>query len=504
MIAKQGNLTSGKRLSRNVFWNIIGTGAPLIVAVIAIPILIDNLGKDRFGVLSIAWMVVGYFSLFDMGLGRALTKLVAEKLGKQQQEEVPSLVLTTLLLMTGLGLLGGFVVSMLSPWLVESVFKIPSGLEHEVLLSFYVLAASVPIVILVTALRGMLEAYQRFDFVNAVRIPVGSLTFLAPMCVIPFSNSLVPLVSILVVVRLLSCLVYATLCLTVEPKLFRALSIDFSIIRQLFSFGGWMTVTNIIGPIMVYMDRFFIGAMISMTAVTYYATPYEVITKLWIVPAAIMGVMFPAFTTSLAQAGDTTGRLFSRTISFLFISLFPIVLIIVTFSHEGLALWIGNEFADSSSSVLKILALGVFLNSFAQVPFGLIQGAGHPDLTAKLHLIELPFYLILLWWLLDHYGIIGAAIAWVLRISCDTLFLFTIAGRFLSTTPIFTPRTTLIAVIALSLIILGGVIPGIFSKLFFLVLVMLFFFSAAWFFVLASKDREIIFNLFKKMAVPFQ
>ena len=33
-----------------------------------------------FGVLSLVWMFIGYFSLFDLGLGRATTKLVAEKI----------------------------------------------------------------------------------------------------------------------------------------------------------------------------------------------------------------------------------------------------------------------------------------------------------------------------------------------------------------------------------------------------------------------------------------
>lgn len=83
VIATQANLhlTSGRVLARNTVWNLIGNGAPMIVAVFSIPILIHALGKDRFGVLALAWALIGYASLFDMGLGRALTQLVARKLG---------------------------------------------------------------------------------------------------------------------------------------------------------------------------------------------------------------------------------------------------------------------------------------------------------------------------------------------------------------------------------------------------------------------------------------
>ena len=54
---------------------------PVLIALAAIPLLIKGMGEERFGLLSIIWMGVGYFSLFDLGLGRALTKLIAERLG---------------------------------------------------------------------------------------------------------------------------------------------------------------------------------------------------------------------------------------------------------------------------------------------------------------------------------------------------------------------------------------------------------------------------------------
>src|SRR5277367_6402133 len=115
--ATNGNLhlTSGRLLARNTIWNLIGNGAPLIVAVFSIPILIHGLGKDRFGVLTLAWALIGYASLFDIGLGRSLTQLVAKKLGSGEDHEVPALVWTSLLLMLCLGVAGASVVIAVSP-----------------------------------------------------------------------------------------------------------------------------------------------------------------------------------------------------------------------------------------------------------------------------------------------------------------------------------------------------------------------------------------------------
>lgn len=158
MAQTQRKLTGGGLLARNVLWNLLGTGAPLLVAIVTIPFLIAHLGTARFGVLTLAWMVVGYFSLFDLGLGRALTKLVAEKLGQDRDDELPALIRTALTLMAIFGVLGGCVVASLSPWLVIAVLKIPLELQPETLIAFYILAASIPIVIGTKGLRGILEA----------------------------------------------------------------------------------------------------------------------------------------------------------------------------------------------------------------------------------------------------------------------------------------------------------------------------------------------------------
>src|SRR4051812_20078598 len=138
------SLTSGRVLARNAVWNLLSQVAPMAAAIFTIPVLIAGLGTDRFGVLTLAWMVLGYFSLFDLGLGRALTKMVAEKLGLGLGRELPCLVGTALGLMMGLGLAGTAFIALISPGLVRSVLKIPPAIQRESLSAFYLMAVSLP------------------------------------------------------------------------------------------------------------------------------------------------------------------------------------------------------------------------------------------------------------------------------------------------------------------------------------------------------------------------
>jgi O-antigen/teichoic acid export membrane protein len=423
------HLTSGRLLARNTIWNLIGSGAPLIVAVVCIPILIRGLGNDRFGVLALAWALIGYASLFDVGLGRALTQLVAKKLGAGEEHEVPALVWTSILLMFALGVVGAAVIVAVSPWLVHDVLKIPEALQPESLRAFYLLGLSVPVVITSAGLRGLLEAHQKFMLVNALRIPLGVFTFVGPLLVLPFSQSLAPVVGVLVASRVAICFAFFWACFRVVPELRRRVAWHGPSAGPLLRFGGWTTVTNIVGPLMLYMDRFVIGALLSAAAVAYYATPYEVVTKLFVISGAISGVMFPAFSLMGAMDRHRSSVLYRRVMGYMFVVLLPVTAILLLGARAGLSLWLGADFAAHSYRVAQLLLVGTSVMAMEALPFVLIQGLGRPDIPAKLNLWEIPFYAAGLYWLIQAYGVTGAAAAWALRGTVDTVLLIYFAHR---------------------------------------------------------------------------
>ncbi len=498
---QNAHLTSGRVLARNTVWNLVGNGAPMFVALFCIPVLIRGLGKERFGVLALAWSLIGYAGLLDFGLGRALTQLVARKLGNGEDRDVPSLVWTSLVLMLLLGILGTVFLILFSPWLVRQVLNIPAALQSETLDAFYLLALSVPVVITAVGLRGLLEAHQRFDLVNALRVPMGIFSFAGPLLVLPFSKSLAAVVTVLVCGRVVGWLAHLLLCFRVVPTLLDRVTFQRASIFTLLRFGGWMTVTNTVGPLMVTFDRFLIGSLISITAVTYYVTPYELVTKISVIPGALTSVMFPAFSTSFAQDAKRTSVLFHRTLKLTFLTLFPLTLLIVVFARKGLTVWLGADFATHSTHVLQWLAAGVFVNGLALVPFTFLQGAGRPDITAKVHLLELPVYMLLLWWLVHLWGIEGAAIVWTGRVVVDAIVLFFLATRF-SSTPSSQLSRSLIPVTLTVIVLAVAALPSsIELKIAFLIVAYLIYGVVAWFLILGLDDRVLVLNYLRQLQV---
>ncbi len=414
---------TGKLLARNTVYNLIGHISPLLVAFIAIPYLIKGMGIERFGVLAIAWTVIGYFSLFDMGIGRATTKFVSEFYARGYQQKLRGLVKASLILLSGFGIIAGIILASITPWLVNDLLNIPDYLLSETQRSFYLLAAFVPVALLISGARGVLESQQRFGVINAIRIPSSAAAFLVPLIVLSFSRSLFPIVGLLAASRMLTLIFYIHYCFKGLRGTGSEAKMEKGYFRKLLGYGGWLTVSNVIAPLLGNTDRFFIGGILTLSAVAYYATPFDMVNKLFIIPVGIMGVIFPAFSAFSSGEKDRLDNLHRRTVNYILISVIPLVACIIVFARPLLNIWLGAEFATESAIVLQLLAAGVLFSSVARAPFNAIQALGRADLTAKLFLLELPIYLGLLILLTKTFGIIGTAGLWLGRLVIELAIL---------------------------------------------------------------------------------
>lgn len=454
----------GRRvLAVNAGLNFVAVLSPAVLALVAIPVLVDALGTARFGVLALAWALVGSFGIFDLGLGRALTQEVAARLGRGATAEVPGVARAYLRLLSITGLVGGLIVVVLAPMVAQTWLRLPDDLAGEAAWSFAVVGLSLPAVILTTGLRGILEAYQRFGALTAMRVPMNVATFLGPLAMLPFTHELVALVATLLVSRIAGTLAHADVCRRTVPGLFaRGGAASRRPLRSVWRFARWMAISNVLAPVLVQFDRFAIGIALGASAVAFYAAPSDVITRIAIVPLSVIGVLFPAMATSHALNPPIAARLFDRGSRLLALLLVPPALVLFVYAPEALDLWLGPQFAEESDSLLRWLCLGVVLNSLGQVPFALIQAVGRPDRTAWLHIAEVPLYLGTLIAASVLLGLEGVAIAWSLRALLDTVAMFVIAHKStrLPLTTAWTVATAMVAAFLPSVALLATGLQG--------------------------------------------
>ncbi|MBA3341156.1 MAG: flippase [Gemmatimonadaceae bacterium] len=419
--------------TRNTWLNLAGLGFPLMIGVAVMPVITHNLGPTRLGLLGLTLALLEYSGLFDLGLGRATTKHVAERLARGDSE-VSHLVVGSVLSQTVFGSLGGFLFALSAPFLTSSVFMIPEAMRWEAIAVFQVLGAMIPATLLMLSLRGVLEAAHRFDLSNAIRIPGSLASFLVPAVAASRGDSLPAIMMMLLITRLLVCCVMVVAVKRAIPTLRWRFPDDWSMLKPLLAFGGWMSISNVVSPLLIYLDRFMLGAFVGLAAVGFYTAPFDGVIRMLIVPGSLVNALFPSISGMHATDDRIAlNRLFSKAVRNMSLVLAGPALVLMLFGPTLLRIWLGETFAQQGGLALRILAFGVFLNSLAHVPSSFVAALGRPDISAKFHMVELVLHVPLAWWLIRHFGVPGAATAWAFRVTVDAVLLFAAMSRLLDT-----------------------------------------------------------------------
>ena len=401
----------------------------MLIGITAIPNIYKKIGVERIGVLTIIWALIGYFSIFDFGLGRAITQRIASltlhKTEKQKKTTATTGVFLTLLIGI-VGSLAGFAAIELAGvrWINSA-----KNLYQEIYSSFLLACLAIPATTATAGLRGILEGEQLFKSINLLKLILGLSNFLGPIASIAlFGPRLDYTVGSLVLARYIILVAHYVNVKSIFSNTLDDLSLEES--KHLFNFGGWMTLSNIISPLMVVADRFLIANVLGAAVVAYYTIPAEFMLRLLVLPAAITTTLFPVFSKNLSERNYINSiALYKKSMKIIFLLMGAIATGIVIGADFGIKMWLGPEFSERSSAVASVLAIGILFNSMAQIPHAYIQAAGDSRSTALIHLLESSLYIPALFLLMQLHGILGASIAWMLRALIDLVLLHTRAMR---------------------------------------------------------------------------
>jgi O-antigen/teichoic acid export membrane protein len=407
-------------IARHTLYNVAGAAVPLAVSLVTVPLYLSAIGLERFGVLSIGWLLLGYFGLFDLGLGRATAQRIAT-LADAASAERSRVFWTALWLNLAFGIGGAVLLVPVGYLAFDAISGLEGPLAAEARMAVPWLAASLPVATLSGVLSGALQGRERFLAINAVGGLGTVLMSVAPLLVaILVGPELDRLVATALVARLFTSMLLFFNCRRALP-LERPARPDRTLVRGLLGFGGWVTVTGIVGPLLASFDRFAIGALAGAASVAHYVVPFNLVSRVSILPQSLSSALFPRFASSRPNDGD---RLRQDSLLATALAMTPVVLIGLALVEPFLVLWLGPALAAPSAPVAHILLAGFWVNAAAHVPLAALQGGGRPDLVAKAHLAELLPYAALLFGALWAFGIEGAALAWSLRVTADAILLF--------------------------------------------------------------------------------
>jgi O-antigen/teichoic acid export membrane protein len=494
--------TPTKTLVKNSILNLLGMIIPIFIGLFAIPITIKGLGKEGFGILSIAWVSIGYLILLDFGLARSTTKYIADSLHRGDRDGTVTYFNISILLALVFGSMGGFAFLLFVPKLVNQILNIPTPYQLQTINSLKLIAISLPFLLISIITKGCLGAAQRFDLVNYVHVPTSIIYFILPTFSYFFNFSIFQVVLGILISRIIAMTAYFLFCIKLLKIKWHITKVHKEKIFNIMSFGGWVTVTAVLSPLLVYIDRFFIGSLLTMSALAFYSAPMEALSRLRIFPNSIMLTMFPEFSKkSDYYTNEHIQLLFGRAFKIIMIISMGTGILLFGAAKDILFVWLGSDYVVNSLAIFKVISIGIIFNFIALLPFTFLQGIGRPDIPAKFHFIELPIYLVFLLFGIKHFGLLGAALAWTLRVVFDCMLLYISVNRHIDNLMRLLINNYLVRIVIIFvnffilLLIVSLLTGNILIRMLLFLLSFILLSTLLWFSVLNHNERKTILSL---------
>jgi O-antigen/teichoic acid export membrane protein len=406
-------------VARNTLLNLGGAVLPMLVALATVPIYLGYVGAERYGVLAVIWALLGYFGFFDLGFGRAVTQRMA-CLTDATASDRSALLWTALLTTLALGIVAGVLLWMFADYIVLNLIGMSATSRLEAAGAIAWLLGALPILLPMSVLMGALQARLRFAELNAIQLFGNLVSQVLPLYVAHSGHvglsALVPavLASRVLMMALLLQQGHRHVPLRGMP------TFDRSHFNAMIAYGSWVSVMTILGPLLVTLDRLIIGAISGAKAVTAYTVPYDLVSRTRVLSGSLATALFPRLASSSVAEGQTIA---SRATQALLAVMTPVTIIGLFIAQPFLNVWIGPARASLSGGVSELILLGVWCNALAIPHHARLLAAGNPKVVVLIYVIQIPAYLLLLWFGLRYWGVVGAAGAWTLRVAIDTSML---------------------------------------------------------------------------------
>lgn len=388
---------------------------PATCAIIMVPLTINWFGAELFSAFSLAISLIVLFNYLNFGVAQSANRELSKEYSGNNKLQINKVVTSSFIGMLFIGLFLSMVGITLSEVITQSLISNDYGIYIEVKTMIQAVLVASPLFLLVILCRAVLESKLLFKYTSLNRALLNTFIFISPAVCYFFSLSLKYSIYFIITVHLISFIIL----LSIIFSEFKGISIAFSraMFLKLFISGGWLTLISLSSVGFLYADKFIIGSVLGLTSLAFYVAAYDLISRASILYGSITAAFFPAFSYWIKVKNvDSLRESVKYLVMIMTIVMGLVLSIVIIFSEDVLSLWINEDFSSQSSTVLRILCLGVFFSSLSIIYMRLLCAAGYEKVLSVFYLVLALIYVILSYFVAEEYGVEG--VAWLFSIRC--------------------------------------------------------------------------------------
>lgn len=401
-----------QRIAQSALTAVGSKGILFLVGFLSVPLTVNYLGAERYGVWMIISSLLIWLQMADLGLGNGLINAIAEAYGKEQKNLAARYFSTTFWLLVGIVFLLGTILGPLW-WFLDwaTIFNVKSDLARSEIsgvigVSFLITLFGIPLSVVEKALVG----YQENAANNFWTTLANLASLIGIVLTTRYSGGLIVLAGsffgLAHVVRLISAiwlLVKHKPWLSISPMMF-----DQSASRKLLGTGGLFFVIQLAVLVNMQTDNLVIGHYLGADKVTSYSVTWRLFLYIAIIPQLVLPALWPAFSEAFIRRD---ANWIKRTLKVTLVGNISLTIItsilLIFFGQDLILLWAGKE-AVPSFSILAWMAIWSVINTaMSTLAICVLNSSGNLKLQATLGVLAAVVNLALTIYLVVPFGSAG-------------------------------------------------------------------------------------------------
>lgn len=407
-------------LGRNITANYLGQIYTSLIAILTVPLLVQYMGIEAYGLVGFYAMLQGWFVLLDMGL----TPAIGREAARHKGGGIDALALRRLLralegVFLALGavamlamLLGANAIA--TNWLTIETLDV-TQVQH-------VLSIIAVIVVLrwVCGLyRGIITGFERQVWLSAFTSGIATIRFVLVLPYLIFVGATpMHFFGYQLAIAVVEILILITKTYRLMPEMLEPVRIrwQWDSLRNVMQFALSAAFTSAVWVVVTQADKLILSGMIPLSEYAIYTMGVLIAGGITILTAPVMAAIMPRMV-KLDAEGDESGllSLYRESTQLVGLVIVPFIVILTLFPVQVMTAWTGQAgIANRAAPILSLYAIGNGILAFAGLSYMLQVSRGNLKLHVVGNVIFVLLFLPMLYFAVTSFGMIGAGYAWII------------------------------------------------------------------------------------------
>lgn len=406
-------------LRHNLIANYCSQGYISVIGVALVPLYIQCMGAEAYGLVGFYALLQRWFNVLDMGLKSTMAHQTASFHGGGLSAlGYRRLVRALEGIFFAVALIGGGLLFLSAHWVGGQWLKVQQLPMGVVVACLQMIAVIVALRWMGGLYRGAITGSERLVWLSSFTALMATLRFVAVMPVLIFVSAS-PLVffgfQLGTAVLEIAGLMWMSRRLLPPIPGGQKIRWEWAPLKPILGFSLTIAFTSTVWVLVTQSDQIVLSKLLPLADYGYFTVAVLVASGLMIVSNPVSSAIMPRMT-NLQAKGDhaTLLTVYRKATQLIVVTVAPLALVLTFFPHQVLWAWTGDAaLVEKVAPVLRLYAIGYGILAVSAFPYYLQYAKGN----LRLHLIGNIFMAVLLIpsiiWSAVHYGMIGAGWAWL-------------------------------------------------------------------------------------------